>query len=116
LGTIARFALGGLVARWKAGATFPYETLVVNVLGCLAIGLLAGLADTRGIFTGTTRAVLFIGVLGGFTTFSTFGHETIELLRSGQTVIAAWSVAWQLLLGLGAVWAGGVAARAFGGA
>ena len=116
LGTVARYALGGLVVRLKVGASFPYETLVVNALGCLAIGFLAGLAETRGIFSGTTRAFLFIGLLGGFTTFSSFGYETVMLLRHGQAAVAAWSVSLQLVLGLGAVWAGDVAARLLGGA
>jgi CrcB protein len=116
LGTVARYALGGLLARWKSGSSFPYETLVVNVVGCLAIGFLAGLAETRGILGGTTRAFLFIGLLGGFTTFSSFGYETFQLLRDGQLAAAASSVTLQLLLGLGAVWSGDLAARAIGGA
>ena len=115
VGTVARYVIGAVISRSKNGTTFPYETLVVNALGCLAIGLLAGLAEARGVFSETTRAVLFIGLIGGFTTFSTFGYETVELLRAGQTVAAAWSVGSQLLIGLGAVWAGGVAARLIGG-
>jgi CrcB protein len=116
VGTLVRYILGGLIARSKGGVAFPYETLVVNVIGCLAIGLLAGLAETRGIFSGTTRAILFIGVLGGFTTFSTFGYETMQLLRDGQAVAATWNVGLQLALGLAAVWAGGTLARLLGGA
>jgi len=116
LGTVTRYSLGGLVARWKAGASFPYETLVVNVVGCLAIGFLAGLAETRGIFAGTTRAFLLIGVLGGFTTFSSFGYETFQLLRDGQFGAATASAILQVVLGLGAVWSGDVAARSIGGA
>jgi hypothetical protein len=60
------------------------ETTIINVSGCVVIGLLAGLSETRGIFTGSTRAFLFIGVLGGYTTFSTFGYETFQLLRDAQ--------------------------------
>ena len=116
LGTVVRYTLGGAIVRLKGTATLPYETLVVNVLGCLAIGFLAGLAETRGLFSSTTRAFLFIGLLGGFTTFSSFGYETVQLLRDGQASSAAWSVVAQLLLGLGAVWAGQLAARALGGA
>jgi len=116
LGTVVRYTLGGAIVRLKGTATFPYETLVVNVLGCLAIGFLASLAETRGLFSSTTRAFLFIGLLGGFTTFSSFGYETVQLLRDGQANSAAWSVVSQVLLGLGAVWAGQLAARALGGA
>lgn len=106
LGSTARYGLGGLIARLKAGWTFPVETLIINVLGCLAIGWLAGLSEARGLFTGTTRAFLFIGVLGGFTTFSTFGYETFQLLRGAEWSSAVLSVCLQLVLGIGAVWAG----------
>src|SRR5262245_35370872 len=81
IGACMRYALGGLLLRLKSGATFPFETLAINVVGCLAIGFLSGLAETRGLFAGTTRAFLFIGVIGGFTTFSTFGYETPAAAR-----------------------------------
>ncbi|HVP38517.1 MAG TPA: fluoride efflux transporter CrcB [Candidatus Saccharimonadales bacterium] len=116
LGTMARYLLGGLMVRAKQGATFPLETLAVNVLGCLAIGFLSELAEARGLFSGATRAFLFIGVLGGFTTFSSFGYETFQLLRDGEAGAALGSVGLQLGLGLGAVWAGHVAGRLLGGA
>jgi fluoride exporter len=111
IGTCMRYGFGGLLLRLKNGASFPYETLVINVLGCLAIGFLAELVETRGLFTGTTRTFLSIGVIGGFTTFSTFGYETIQLLRSGQRIDAVLSVTLQVVLGLGAVWAGTVLSR-----
>ncbi len=111
LGTMGRYALGGLIGRLKSGWSFPIETLVINVVGCLAIGLLAGLAESRGVFTGVTRAFLFAGVLGGFTTFSTFGYETFQLLRDGQLAAAALSAGLQVAGGLGAVWGGAVLAR-----
>jgi CrcB protein len=111
LGSTLRYGLGGLVARMKAGWTFPLETLVINVLGCLVLGVLAGLAESRGLFAGTTRAFLFIGVLGGFTTFSTFGYETFQLMRDGQWAAAVLSTALQVVLGVGGVWAGHVIAR-----
>ena len=116
LGTMGRYALGGLIGRLKSGWSFPIETLVVNVAGCLAIGLLAGLAESRGVFSGVTRAFLFAGVLGGFTTFSTFGYETFQLLRDAQFAAAVLSAGLQVVGGLGAVWAGTVLARlAWGG-
>ena len=111
IGTVGRYALGGWASRLRPGAVFPYETLLINVLGCLAIGLLAALAETRGVLAGTTRAFLFIGVLGGFTTVSSFGYETFELLRDGQAGAAALSVGLQIVLGVGAVWVGHVLAR-----
>jgi CrcB protein len=84
----------------------PWGTLVVNVAGCFAIGLLGGLADTRGVLTASARLFLLIGVLGGFTTFSTFGYETLGLLREQALARAFLNVGLQLALGLGAAWAG----------
>jgi CrcB protein len=105
LGSIARYGLGLWFQREKAGATFPLATLVINALGCLLLGLLAG-AASRTAFAAPARAFLFVGLLGGFTTFSAFGHETFVLLRDGRWPIAALSVALQIGLGVGAVWAG----------
>jgi len=111
LGSILRYGVGGLVGRLKAGWTFPLETLLINVAGCLVIGWLAGLSEARGAFSAPTRAFLFIGLLGGFTTFSTFGYETFQLMRDGQWSSAALSTTLQVVLGLGAVWAGHAVAR-----
>ena len=107
IGTVLRYGLGGWASRWKGSAAFPYETLLVNVLGCLAIGLLAALSEARGVFTGTTRAFLFIGVLGGFTTFSSFGYETFQLLRGGQALGAALITGMVLVGFMGWTLAGG---------
>jgi CrcB protein len=75
-------------------------------LGCLAIGFLSQLADARGVFTPETRALVFVGVLGGFTTFSTFSNESLNLLRGNEVFPALANIAAHLLLGLGAVWLG----------
>lgn len=111
LGSALRYALGGWLARWRGGGDFPIETFLINVTGCLVIGFLAGLSETRGLFQGPTRVFLFIGVLGGYTTFSTLGYETFQLLRDGQFGLGALSAAGQLALGLTAVWLGDAAAR-----
>lgn len=105
-GTVARYAVGGMIGRLKMGWTFPLETLVINTTGCIVLGLLAGWGETRGVFTPATRAFLFIGVLGGYTTFSTFGYETFQLLRDGQWPAAMLSLCAQVVLGVGGVWAG----------
>lgn len=112
IGTIGRYGLGTLVARLKGAALFPLETLAVNVVGCLAIGVLAEVVAARSWVSTDLRAFLFIGVLGGFTTFSTFGFETFALVRDGQVANAALSIALQIVLGIGAVWAGVTVARA----
>lgn len=111
LGSVLRYGIGGLVGRFKAGWTFPVETLLINVAGCVLLGFLAGLSESRGIFSGSTRVFLFIGVLGGFTTFSTFGYETFQLMRDGQWRDAGVSTALQVLLGIAGVWAGDMLAR-----
>ena len=87
-------------------AVFPYGTLVVNGRGCLLIGVLAGLGDSRGVIGPQGRLFLLIGVLGSFTTFSTFGHETMSLARDGERLAAAANVALQVVIGLGCAWIG----------
>jgi fluoride exporter len=111
LGSAARYLLGGLLNRMAPQALFPYETLAINVSGCLAIGFLAGLAEFRGLFTPESRAFLFMGILGGFTTFSTFGYETFQLLRDGQWISGTMNIVLHSVLGLAAVWAGHTLAR-----
>ncbi|GAB4578712.1 MAG: fluoride efflux transporter CrcB [Anaerolineales bacterium] len=110
IGAILRYYLSGHVQQWANSFTFPYGTLVVNLLGCLAIGLLSELADTRSVFTPEARLFIFIGLLGGFTTFSTFGNESINLLRDGENPLAWWYVTLHIFGGLGAVWLGRVLA------
>jgi CrcB protein len=106
LGAIARYALSGLAYRWGAFGGFPHGTLVVNVVGCLAIGLLAGLAENRLILGTHARLFLLIGFLGGFTTFSTFGYETLMLARDAEWIKATLNATLHLVLGLSAVWLG----------
>lgn len=111
-GALLRFGLGGLVHRHLPLATFPYGTLAVNLLGCLIIGVLGGLADARQLFGPGLRTFAFIGLLGGFTTFSTFAYETLALARDGEHLQATASIALHTVLGLGLVWVGyGLAAR-----
>lgn len=97
-----------LVSAWMLkmlDPAFPYGTLAINVLGCLLMGFLAGLAEARLIFTMDARLFLIVGIVGGFTTFSAFAWETFSLARSTQG-IAALNIALQLLLGFLAVWCG----------
>ena len=111
LGSVLRYSLGGWVGRLKGGSTFPLETLVVNVVGCVVIGFFAGLSEARGGFSPSTRAFLFVGLLGGFTTFSAFGYESFRLMRDGHMPMAAASAFLQLALGIGGVWVGDLVAR-----
>ncbi len=112
LGSVLRYGAGGLAQRLAPfGAAFPAGTLAVNALGSLLIGLLGALAESRGLFGPGARLALFIGLLGGFTTFSSFSFETLQLARAGQWLLAGLNVGAQLLLGLGAVWLGWVLGR-----
>jgi CrcB protein len=111
VGAILRYAVSGIVQRMAGSSDFPYGTLAVNVCGCLAIGFLAGVAETRQIIDAEARMFLLIGVLGSFTTFSTFGHETLALLRDGALLRAGINVTLQVGLGLAAAWSGLVFSR-----
>jgi len=104
VGSTLRYAVTGYVQQWTKSIEFPYGTLAVNLIGCFAIGLLSQLAETRGVLTAEARTLVFIGVIGGFTTFSAFGNETINLWRDGENFLAFANIAAHLLLGLGAVW------------
>ena len=87
-------------------AAFPYGTLAVNVAGCLAVGVLGGLTESRQILGPDLRLFLFLGLLGGFTTLSTFGYETMALLRDSEQLRAAANVLMHVFAGLFAVWLG----------
>ena len=102
---MARYGLAVLVSRYMP-PSFPYGTFVVNVVGCLVFGLVVGFAGDRvGIGT-PGRAFILIGILGGFTTFSSFTNETFTLLRTGQGLSASVNVVGQVVVGLAALWMG----------
>ena len=110
IGAIIRYGAGGLVHRLYAGR-FPLGTLLINAEGCLAIGFLFTMAEDRGVMSAYARLFVFVGVLGGFTTFSSFGYETFTLWRDGLAARALLNVAANMILGLAAVWVGHVLAR-----
>jgi CrcB protein len=112
LGSLLRYWLSGLVHRW-AGAGFPYGTLAVNVLGSFTIGLLMTLAMERIELPPTLRVFLTVGVLGGFTTFSTFSYEAIALFNEGSIGWMSIYVASTLLGCLIAAWLGLAIAKLF---
>jgi fluoride exporter len=104
VGTLARYALAGLTHRIYAGA-FPMGTLVVNMLGSLVIGFLWGISESRNI-SPNYRTFVFIGILGGFTTFSTYALETMNLLRENEIRQALTNILVTNFLGLAMVLAG----------
>jgi CrcB protein len=105
LGSVFRYVLGSWAQAFSKGI-FPYGTLVVNLLGCFVIGFLAQLVEVRGAFSLETRLLVFVGVLGGFTTFSSFGNETVKLLKAGETFHAWANVGANVIVGLLLVWLG----------
>ena len=106
IGSALRYAVAGALQSLSSSAVFPIGTLGVNVIGCLAIGLLAGWVESLQAFSPELRLFLFIGLLGGFTTFSSFGYETMEMLRDGQHLLGLANVGLQVVVGLAAVWLG----------
>src|SRR5262245_2365900 len=115
IGSTLRYAVGELIDRWYGRDSFPFGALAVNLIRYLLIGVLTHLAEAREWFSSETRVFLVVGILGGFTTFSSFGNDTLNLWRAGQSGRALFNVAAQLVLGLGAVWLGRVFARSMWG-
>lgn len=115
LGTLGRYWLSGAVSR-RSGEAFPLGTLVVNLAGCFVTGLLFHFMQERPGFSETARAAVFVGLLGGFTTFSAYGLQTFTLLREGRLGLAALNVVASNLLGLLLVFAGYASAKLIGGA
>jgi fluoride exporter len=102
VGSVLRYWMSGWAQRSApadgAWSTFPAGTLAVNVLGCLLVGALAEIGERRGPLSPETRALLMVGFLGGFTTFSAFANETVTVWRSGATTVALANVALSVAL------------------
>lgn len=104
IGALLRYGVAGVVQKW-AGPGFPAGTLVINVLGCFLIGLLGALF-AASLVREEYRLFVLVGVLGSFTTFSTFGWETFELMNDGQFLRAAINTLASVIIGLAGVWIG----------
>lgn len=102
---MARYSVS-LAAVRLVDVSYPVGTFAVNVLGCFAFGVLAGVGDHRLTLSTQARAFLLVGLLGGFTTFSTYAFESIVLVRDGRAGLALLNAAGQTLVGLGAIWVG----------
>ncbi|MAE62863.1 MAG: fluoride efflux transporter CrcB [Phycisphaeraceae bacterium] len=113
VGAVCRYGLSSLVQRHVT--TFPAATLAVNTLGCLAIGALMALAAGRTDLSAHVRSFLTIGLLGSFTTFSTMGLESFDLIRGGEIPKALFYILLSVTLGIGAVALGWSAIRTFAG-
>jgi len=106
IGSVLRYLVSGYVQQASRSLDFPFGTLAVNVFGCFVIGFLSQLAEDQGLFTSESRLFVFTGILGGFTTFSSFGNETLNLARDSQMMNAFANIGTNLIIGLFAVWLG----------
>ncbi len=106
VGSILRYLLSGLVQSGAGASAFPTGTLAVNLLGCLTIGVLAELSEARGFLNAEMRALLIVGLVGGFTTFSTFANETVNAVRDDAFLIAGSNAVLSVGLGMVSVWLG----------
>lgn len=104
-GTLLRAGCTAVAIR-LVGVGFPWGTLAVNVAGSFAFGVLAGLARSRGLLGPVQESILLVGLLGGFTTYSSFAFQSVEMAEAGRGPAAAAYVAATTLLGLAAAWCG----------
>jgi CrcB protein len=105
VGSVARALLSTTVLR-VSGSLFPLGTFVVNLVGCVVFGVIAGAAEQRVPLTPASRAFLLVGVLGGFTTFSSYAFESFALLRDAQFLSASVNIVGQVIAGLAGMWIG----------
>ncbi len=110
LGGMARYGFSGVVANW-VGATFPWGTLVVNVTGCFVIGIINTLTgpDGRLLVPGNARLFLMVGICGGYTTFSSFSLETLNLVQNGEWLATGGYIGGSVFFCLVGVWLGHIA-------
>jgi CrcB protein len=118
LGTVARYLVSGWVQRspvllrWGTlGPSLPWGTFLVNLTGCLLMGVFAGLFQERMVVSPELRSFLLIGILGGYTTFSSFAFETLRLIQDGSFQLAAMNWLAGPTLCLVGVWAGDLLSR-----
>jgi CrcB protein len=111
IGTLGRYWLSGVVAR-RYGETFPLGTLLVNLIGCFLVGLLFYLMQERYLVNQNVRTIILIGMLGGFTTFSSLGLQTFTLIQDNEIALAVINMVASNVMGLLLVWAGYALGRA----
>jgi len=103
LGSVARYLFSSAVLR-ATGSLLGVGTFAVNVIGCVVFGIIAGFAERRFVFGPEARMFLLVGVLGGFTTFSSFAFESVQLLRDGQFAAASVNIVGQVVAGIVGLW------------
>ena len=110
VGSVTRY-ITSVWAAERFGVAFPYGTLLVNVVGCYLLGLFMVLATERFMLPAHWRLLVASGFLGGLTTFSSFGYETLKLVQDGELLPAVQNVAANLFTGLAATWIGIISGR-----
>lgn len=113
IGAVSRYLLSLFAQSQFPGHAFPFGTVLVNLLGCLLIGFLAGLFEMKSWVHPEIRLFIFVGILGGFTTFSTFSHETFLLWENGKLLMSFLNLGAQVIFGLFFVWVGYMLVRLF---
>ncbi len=112
VGAVLRYLVSGWVQYRSGSIIFPFGTMAVNMIGCLVIGFLTYLVEARSLFSPEIRSFVLVGLLGAFTTFSTFGNETLGLIRDSRLDLAAINAGMQVSVGVFMVWIGRITAAA----
>ena len=115
IGAILRYAVSGGVQQMLRNSAFPFGTLAVNLIGSFIFGWLTIYADQSNLVSTETRAFLFVGFLGAFTTFSTFGNDSYSLFNGGDNWFALLNIGFHIFLGVGAIWLGRFIGKSFVG-
>lgn len=103
VGAVLRYWISGWVQHLTRSIAFPFGTLAVNIIGCYCIGLMTQLVESQADISTEMRLLLMVGLMGAFTTYSTFGSETLNLIQDQRFVLAFLNVGLHLVLGLSAV-------------
>jgi CrcB protein len=103
LGAVLRYLISGYVQNLTQSVAFPYGTLAVNISGCFLIGIFAHLVESQGGMTAEMRLLLMVGLLGSFTTYSTFSSETMNLLQDQRLFLGLINIGTHIIIGLSAV-------------